>query len=352
MAWGECRSRHATLVTRHSILNLRRLLTLVASFAITAAFLYLALAPVDFAKLARTFATADYRFAAGAVIVMFFGYVLRAWRWQRFLAPTKEIPLRRLFPILIVGFAFNNLLPARPGELARAYWLGKREGMSRTLCLATVIIERVADGITLIAFLLIALASFERLGLDLPPIAEGIAVVMTALFGVALAGLIFLLARETLALALLQKFTRLLPHAIAARIEKMLGSFVIGLHSLKSGGHVSAIAGLSIAIWMLESGTYFLMLIAFGALPDGLMRAMAGMMTMVMINFGIMIPAAPGGLGPYEAAGIFALNAFGVNETVAASVALATHAIQYLMITGLGLLFIWREGMRLVTSDD
>ncbi|MBI5649554.1 MAG: flippase-like domain-containing protein [Chloroflexi bacterium] len=333
-------------------MNTRRVITFILSIAITALFLWLALAPVDFPKLALTFATADYRFVFAAALAMLCGYLLRAARWQKFLAPTKPISLRRLFPILIVGFGFNNLLPARPGEVARAYWLGQREGISRTLCLATVIVERVVDGLTLIGFLLIALASFERLGLDLPPLAEAIVVAMTALFGIALIGLIFLLVRESLARALLKKITRLMPHRFAARIEKMLGSFVTGLHALKSASDIAAIAFFSIAIWTLESATYFLMLIAFDAIADAPLRAVASVMTMVMINFGVMIPAAPGGLGPYEAAGIFALGALRVDETTAASIALGTHAIQYLMITGLGLFFIWREGMKLATSDE
>jgi uncharacterized membrane protein YbhN (UPF0104 family) len=71
---------------------------------------------------------------------------------------------------------------------------------------------------------------------------------------------------------------------------------------------------------------------------------------MVLINLGIMIPAAPGGLGPYEAAGVFALGAFGVTETAAASVAIVSHAMQYLLVTGLGLLFIWREGISLAQT--
>jgi uncharacterized membrane protein YbhN (UPF0104 family) len=75
---------------------------------------------------------------------------------------------------------------------------------------------------------------------------------------------------------------------------------------------------------------------------------------MVLINLGVMIPAAPGGLGPFEAAGVFALGVFGVTDTTAASVALGAHAMQYVMITGMGLFFIWRAGMSFATSpgDD
>lgn len=333
-------------------MNLRRVLTLLASFAITAIFLALALNSVDFGKLARAIASADYRLVALAALFTFSGYVLRAKRWQRFLAPTKQIPLLRLFPILVIGFALNNLLPGRPGEFARPYWLGRREALSKTLGFATIIVERVADGIALIAFLLLALLAFAPLRLELPPVAETITALATVLFGIALAGLVFLLAREQLALAVLRRVTRFLPPALAARIERMLGSFVVGLHSLKSTDDVATIGFLSLAIWSAEGISYFLMLTAFGVLPDVTTRLIAAPFMMVLINLGIMIPAAPGGLGPYEAAGVFALGAFGITETAAASVAIAAHAMQYLLVTGLGLLFIWREGISIAQARE
>ena len=73
---------------------------------------------------------------------------------------------------------------------------------------------------------------------------------------------------------------------------------------------------------------------------------------MAFVNLGIMIPAAPGGLGPYEAAGVFALGMFQINETLAASIALAAHSTQYLLITGLGIFLAWREGISLLQKSD
>ncbi len=339
-------------VSLSSILNLRRLLTLSASFAITTIFLALALYRVDFGKLGNALASADYRLIALAAICTFGSYALRTARWQRFLAPTKAIPNPRLFPVLVLGFALNNLLPGRPGEFARPYWLGRRENISKTLGLATIIVERVADGIALIAFLLLALAAFVLLNIDLPPVAGTIAIAATVLFGVALAGLIFLLLRGQLALSVFKFLTRFLPHSLAARLERMLGSFIVGLHSLKSARDVAAIAIFSLAVWTVEATSYFLMLSAFHALPSTPDHAVAAVFMMVLVNLGIMIPAAPGGVGPFEAAGIFALGSFGVNETLAASVALGSHAVQYLLITGLGLFFVWHAGMSLAQASE
>lgn len=285
-------------------------------------------------------------------MLTFSGYLLRTARWQRLLAPTKTIPVLTLFPILIIGFALNNLLPGRPGEFARAYGLGRREGLSKTLAFATVVVERVTDGLALIAFLLLALAAFFPLRLDLPTVAETIAVAATVLFGIALAGLGLLLWRERLALILFQRLTRFLPQPIAERLERMLGSFTIGLSSLRSPRNVAAIGLLSLAVWACEGTAYLTMLSAFGVLNEMSYRAVAAAFMMVLINLGIMIPAAPGGLGPFEAAGVFALGAFGVNETVGASVAIGAHAMQYLLVTGLGLVFVWREGISIAAAAN
>jgi glycosyltransferase 2 family protein len=330
----------------------RSLLTFVLSLIITAGFLTLALYRVDFNRFVQAFAAADYRLVVIAAGLTCCGYVLRTVRWQRLLFPTKKIALKRLFPVLVIGFALNNLLPGRPGEFARGYAVGKRENISRTLGFATVVLERVADGIALIAVLLITLALFSRLGIDLPPAAETVAVLASGIFGIALAGLLFLLLRESLALTIFQFFTRFLPHTLAARLERMLSSFVLGLHSLKSIRDVAVVVFSSLGIWACEATSYFLILSAFGALPRALDHVVAAAFMMVLINLGIMIPAAPGGVGPFEAAGIFALSTFGVNESLAASVSITAHAMQYLLITGMGLIFVWHEGISLAQARE
>ncbi len=110
-------------------MNLRPLLGFFLSLVITTIFLAIALYSVDFSKLINSLVRADYRLVLFAAILTAFGYVLRTARWQRLLAPTKVISITRLFPVLVMGFAMNNLLPGRPGEMARPYWLGRREGL-------------------------------------------------------------------------------------------------------------------------------------------------------------------------------------------------------------------------------
>lgn len=325
----------------------RRFLTLTLSFLLTALFLALALYRVEWEKLAPTFISADYRLVAFAALCWLSGYGVRTLRWQKFLAPTQRIPLARLFPVLIIGFAFNNLLPGRPGELARAYLLGVRENLAKTTALATIIAERVADGMMVVVFLALAFSAFITLHLTLPAGAQTLIVFAVILFGGALVTLLLLLARADWAQTLLAALTRFLPRAIAARLAGMLDAFVVGLRAFASAGNVAAIGALSLGVWALDALAYFAMLSAFSALPEVTSRVAAAPLLTGIINLGIMIPAAPGGLGPYEAAGVFALSTLNVDATLAASVALAAHAIQYVMITGLGIGFAWRAGIAL-----
>lgn len=327
----------------------RRLLTLTLSFFLTAIFLALALYRVEWEKLAHTFVSADYRLVALAALCWLSGYGLRTLRWQKFLAPTQTIPVARLFPVLIIGFAFNNLLPGRPGELARAYLLGVRENLAKTTALATVVAERVADGIMVVVFLALAFGAFVALHLTLPAGAQTLIVFAMILFGSALGALLLLLARADWAQTILGAFTRFLPRALGARISGMLDAFIIGLRAFGSLENAVTIGALSLGVWSLDSLAYFTMLSAFGALPDLSLRLAAAPLLTGIINLGIMIPAAPGGLGPYEAAGVFALSTLNVDATLAASVALAAHAVQYVMITGLGIVLAWRMGVALAT---
>lgn len=329
----------------------KQILTLLVSLVITAIFLVLALYRVDFHLFAQAFVSADYILIGLAGLIWLSAYVFRTKRWQVFLSPTKQIPVTRLFSPLMIGFALNNLLPGRPGEFARAFLIGSREGISKTLSLATIVVERVMDGIAVIFFLLLSILSILALNLNLPAGVQTIAMGSIALFGVALAGLIFVLVREDIAFTLLKLFTRFLPARIAEQIEKMFTASTLGLHSLKSARDVLTIVLCTFAVWALDSLVYFLILTAFGALPDVSMRIAAAVTMTSIINLGIMIPAAPGGLGPYEAAGVFALATFGVNESLAASVSLGAHAVEYVIITGLGLYFIWRQGVSLAQAS-
>ncbi len=326
---------------------LRRSLRPLAGILISLAFLGLALYRVDLDQIWRAILQADVRFVALAAVSTFLSYVWRTQRWLILLAAQKKIPFTRLYALLVIGFALNNLLPGRPGEFVRAYLLGQRHGVSKTLGLATVMFERVADGLTLAA-ILVGLSFMT----ELPVWQKQLEMVAVFVFAAALAGLIFLLAYENLARRIFERILFLLPPQISKRLSRVFGSFILGLRSLKSPGGVALVILLSLLTWVTEASHYFLVLSAFNLLPDISARVIEAGVMMVIVNLGILIPAAPGGIGPFEYAGVLALDASGVRPEIAFSTALVAHGIQYGVVTLQGLVLTAREGIGLTQTVE
>lgn len=326
-------------------MNKRRALGSLVGFAISALFLALALYRVDFAQVGQAVASADYRLILASALFTLLSYVMRTLRWQRLLNPQKTIPVRRLFPVLVVGFALNNVLPGRPGEIARGFSLGQREGLSKTLGIATVALERVADGLTLIA-ILAALTFF----ITLPGWGQQVETLALLIFGAAFVFMALMLWREHWMTHQLHRVIHKLPAKFSHRIANMFASFIMGLHALRSPRDAFAVAFYSLATWLCEGCSYFLVLSAFGLVSPPGQRVIAALFLMVIVNLSISIPAAPGGVGPFEAAGILALSAFGVPKDLALPAVLVSHMVQFTLITGLGVFFMAREGIKLTQA--
>ncbi len=123
--------------------------------ALSALFIGIFLWRTDFGKIGDAFAHANYWWALASIPVYFVAAYFRAWRWKYLLRPLGEMRVSSLFPIVIIGFMANNLIPARAGEFVRAYIVGEREKVSKMAALGTIAVDRVFDGITLLPFLLI-----------------------------------------------------------------------------------------------------------------------------------------------------------------------------------------------------
>ena len=315
----------------------------VVGIALTALFLWLALRNVDLAAVGDALRSARYGFLVPAAACTLAGFALRAVRWQRILAPTADVPARRLFPIMMVGFATNNVLPARVGELARAYLAGSKAGVSRSSALATIVVERVCDGLTLIALMTATLA-FAPLPTDEPAL-RAIVLVATLVFGLGTAGLAGMLLWPTLFLRVGRLVATRLPGRLETRVDGLLDAFLQGLGALRDLRAIAGIVGLSIGVWSLEWATYAFVLQAFSLGLSTVEWLAATTFLLVFVNLGIMLPSAPGYIGTYQFFAKLALNAFGVASASALGLAIVAHAMQYAIITSLGLLGLIRLGL-------
>jgi uncharacterized protein (TIRG00374 family) len=315
-----------------------RLLTRLVGLLLTVVFLVLALARVDLPGFAAEQRSVDYRWLMPSANCTLLGYMVRTLRWQVILSGAARAPLRTLFPILIMGFATNNLLPGRLGEFWRAYLLGRKRNVRKTFALASVFVERVFDGLTLIALL-----GVVSMNMQLPGWSREIELFAALIFLGASAGVFVILWRPKLVQWLLRTVTRPLRPAWVAWADERLDAFIDGLAPLRRPRVLLLAALFSVGVWLLEGSSY--LLISRGVnlgLPPSLELPGIGL-ALVTINLGIMVPSGPGYLGTQEFFGTSALQVVGANPQAALALVVVSHAVQYALVTGLGLVFFAHE---------
>lgn len=310
--------------------------TKVVGFALTLVFLALVLWRVDVAEFAAALSSANYWYVGPAALSTLAGYMVRTLRWGVLLRPARTVPFGSLFPVLMIGFMANNLLPARIGEFVRAYTLGSREQISKSLGLATIVLERLFDGITLVLFITLLSVFFP-----LPGWGNELAAISAIVFASAAVGLLFLLLKRDLALRLLSRAVGPLPSRISNRAENIASLFIVGLHVLRGGRAVLATLSLSVVVWSLEVLSYYLIMQGFPLGLSGMEQVFAAFFLLVVVNIGVMLPSAPGYVGTFQFFAVMALGAFGVAKEMALSVAVVSHAMQYILVTSIGLVCVW-----------
>ena len=124
---------------------------------ISAAFLVWAASKLQLGDVWTAMKSANYIWLVPGVAVWFVGLFVRTWRWHYMLRPLKKISTWKMFPVVAIGYFGNNVYPARAGEVLRAYVLRKREGVPISASLATVIVERIFDGVVMLAFVFLNL---------------------------------------------------------------------------------------------------------------------------------------------------------------------------------------------------
>ena len=317
---------------------------------ISAAFLYWAFSKLNWADFWNSVREANYWWLIPGVAVYFVGVWIRAWRWHYLLGPIKKIPTRTIFPITVIGYMGNNIYPARAGEVLRAVILKRKEGVSVSASLATIIVERIFDGVVMLAFVFLNLPELAKLAeSDSGFIGnlQTLAVWGAIIFAAAL--IVFLLAAmfpQVTARVGLWFIHRLTPKRLHERIIGLMNRFLDGLASLRSPFNVLMVFLTSVVIWLLETIKYWFVMHAF----DFSVSFFTLMLMNGVVNLATTIPAAPGYVGTFDAPGIAILVAGGVDQVVATGYTLVLHLALWVPITLLGAYYMAREGIK--WSDD
>lgn len=319
----------------------------IASLIFGALFLWLAFRGIDLNALGEALKGADYVYILPAIILMLAQTAQRTLRLNYVISPTHKVGFASGFSINAVGFMAINLFPARLGEFVRPYLLSEREGVPMAVGLAGVLVVRLFDFLSMVAILFIVaifiplpVDSIEFFGTSYPVLELGRRMAMF-LAGPVVAFVVGLIIFERQVMALARLFVRPLPEGLGHKLLEMVQTFINAIHQIRSPKVGASLALQTAAIWALTPLGQLLVLMAFG-IPLGYGAALAILAATLV---GLLIPAPPGFAGTYEAFTMAGLALFSVKGETALAYALVVHGIQFFSTVGLGLVFLWKDGI-------
>lgn len=320
-----------------------RPLRIIIGVAVSAIFLVLLLAKVDRTELLDALRDVSPWWIALSLVLFGASVWTRAQRWAAILRPIAPLSQTEAASLMTIGLAANNVLPARTGEIVRAVLLKRRYGISGFAVLATIIVERILDGLVLAIFLAATIA-----------LAGGTNVlrIFAALVGGAFLALTLMTAllamRPVLAERLTEFGLRFLPGRIRERARGWAERFLSGLSPMRTARAWVTVTGLTVLSWSLEALSAWAVGQAFGlGLDAGIYFGVAG-----AANLSMAAPSTSGGIGPYEYFAREVVGRFGVGAATGTAFALVLHATVLVPVAIVGLLLIWRQDLGLRTLAD
>jgi uncharacterized protein (TIRG00374 family) len=313
---------------------------------LSAALIYWTLHGISPTEVARLLSRADPVLFAAATFCGTAIFALRARRWQTILEPVAgKVPLGPLWRATAIGMMVNNVVPARAGEIARAYALTKEVPVAFPTTLASLAVDRLFDAIVLLllaasALLDPALSTSQSLaGQSLSSFATGAVTIVVLL----LLGLYALVFFPKQLLRLFELFARRVSPSVEESGRRVLETFMHGLSVLREPGRFAAVFGWTLAHWLLNALGFWLAFKAVGITAP----FSAALFLQAFIALGTAVPAAPGFFGVFEYMSVQGLAVYGVSQQQAATWAIGYHLFSFIPITLIGAYYFARLGVRL-----
>ena len=311
----------------------RQWITLLG-FAISILLLYFSLKDVKLHDIWETLKRADPKYAFLPLLFIFGAASGASYRWAR--VSGTDVRFRETFTALIIGLFVNNVLPARIGELARAYVLSKKKGFTFTYSFSTVLVDRFFD---LTGLLLLTFFFFPKQ--ELPHrISQGIYLVL-GLAVVCVVG-ILVLSRERFANHLSSRLMKV-EKSFLTRFAKTILGIQENLKRITSPLLILLFTAISFSTWFCMSLALYMVILALGIKIDFVYVPFV----CALLNMGITIPSSPGYIGLYQFLLVYLLSLFGVPKAEAFAVSVLYHASWYIPYTILGFLLLLREHLRI-----
>lgn len=297
-------------------------------------FLFFSFRNVEFSLFLENLRELSIAYILLSMVCMLFGYFIRAIRWKYILI-NQNIKFSNLFSASMIGNMGNNIFPMRAGEIIRCYILGYQEKISKSRILASVMFERVLDGITVLVFFIISLL-FSNVG---NIFIDG-AVIALLVFGFVLLVMIISKNYQERFFKILSYIFYFFPDRVKVKLNNISSSFLTGLDIINSKRYFLISIIYSFIFWGSGIlGIYFVLLSTNNTIPVDL-----PIILISALVIGVMIPSAPGFIGTYHYVVILILGLYGWEKASSASIGVILHGIQFIVPIIIGLYLLFRLG--------
>ncbi|MCC6214516.1 MAG: flippase-like domain-containing protein [Polyangiaceae bacterium] len=272
-----------------------------------------------------------------AVAAYLAGHLVRGQRCRTLVRAHAPLGLVAASNVVVLGYASNNVLPARLGELVRAGVLAERTGMPVTQALTVTLLERLLDALAVLAFLVLAMTR-------LPPDPWTLEIARVAGVGLGVAGAALATAALApgLVIASVARATAGLGANTQTRAVRLTAGVVDAVVTLREPSVLAPVLGTSLLVWALETAMFVLLLPAFGLAAD----PWRGAAVMSVANLGILVPSTPGYVGTFHWFCANALGAQGVDAPTALAYAVVAHLSFFVPVTAWGAVALLGHGVR------
>jgi uncharacterized protein (TIRG00374 family) len=332
---------------------MRRRVIFWVGIAVSVLGVYLAIRNVNMAETWRALRHARYVFVLPVIVLQVPIFWLRALRWKVMLRGVRDIRVYPLFRATLVGFMANNVLPARVGEVVRAYAIGRTERVSKSAAFATIVLERILDGImVLAAFWSVLIFTGARSAL----VSAGAGWLINGaylLLGVSVGAIPFLVLlklRPDWGQGLIRRLFRFFPERVRSLAEGSTERFASGLSALGDFRGLVEIIALSVALWVVLALTNYSVFLAFDATPP----VWASFVVLTVASLGVILPSSPGYVGTFHffcVLGLSIIPGLAMSAEDRLSYAILIHVAMYLPVTLAGLYYLRSDHLSLRSTE-
>ena len=320
---------------------MKRSLKLLVSVAVSLGFVWLSLRGKDMGAVWAQIREANYLYLVPYFAILLAIHLVRTIRWGKLIEPLEKVPFARLNAVSAVGFMALVILPFRLGELARPYLIREPGKIRGTAAMASIVVERVLDGLVVAGVLVVLLMRLPAGGggREIAWVRAG-GFGMFGFFAALLAFLCLAYWQKPLAMRLTRAtFGRASP-SLAEKLCGMLDAFIGGLRALPGLRSLSAIVFMTVLYWALNGWGMQILARAFG-IQLSLVQAYTVLGVLVI---GVMIPAGPGMAGTFQWFAQLGLSLFLGAEAQAARASAYANVLwgaQFVQQVGLGMIFLF-----------